>query len=719
MRASVLAVPVVSLAAGLLIGGFLGSGSGDLPPLPEEVESASPGAERPEPRVEPVSSPPKAPAPAVSRGDGRIDGRVVSPDGAPVQGVVVIAYRDRPRDQPYWISTPHRVSSRGPPDLDRDLARSLAECEAKSRYRAASRREAVSGRDGSFVLDGLSDGYQQIDGFREGFAVWSADDASGADPGQSVILLAERLVRLPVRVLGPDGTPPARAIISLRDRSRRSSGWTPEHPVLEVHPGTVRLKAEVAGERLRGEEVEVEIDASSPPEPVVLEFFVVRKLEVTVTFPKGVATAFHDVVVLELPDGADPSPERLLEEGMKKSLFGRRPRACTFVNMDPGRYLVGVVRRSEAVLRSRVVTIGDSSAMVDLVVPDTGTRPEGILVRVLAPDGTPEPFVELNVRLRTPRGGERLLANPERVEPGVFRVYPQEIGSEETLVIDVRSEDFGRIEVEFDPTSDGEVTIRLEEPATLRVVIPDYAGSRYEGKARLCFHRPGKGYRPMGVMQSVLEPDGTQEFGPFPPGEWEVSLWFGTGSSPLVRRPVTLSSGLQEVVLDLPRLFHLAVRLDAGDDGKSFYLRRLDGPSGHGFAERTEAGMVRFDALVAGEYVLSRHRGPREHMPLTITGDRVVRFRPIVINALRIEIADPEGTLARSGFRDGDLVLAIDDTEITSERQGWALLRVAEMKGEPSVFTVRRAGKRVEVVAEPKGVHDRTRSGGEVRPWCR
>jgi S1-C subfamily serine protease len=186
----------------------------------------------------------------------------------------------------------------------------------------------------------------------------------------------------------------------------------------------------------------------------------------------------------------------------------------------------------------------------------------------------------------------------------------------------------------------------------------------------------------------------------------------------LITLPLTLFSGRQEVTLNLPQIFHLDVLAEDEAGNKGFYLRRLDGPSGHSYAGPVTDGRFRFEGLVAGEYVLSRHLGPREHMPLTITGDRTVRFRPIVLAALRIEIADAAGPLARSGLRHGDLVLKINGTEITTEQQGYRLLQAAVKKGRADL-TIRRDGKVIGVEADLSSYRDPGNSGGEIRPWRR
>jgi hypothetical protein len=252
----------------------------------------------------------------------------------------------------------------------------------------------------------------------------------------------------------------------------------------------------------------------------------------------------------------------------------------------------------------------------------------------------------------------------------------------------------------------------------LTLVLDGYVGSRYEGNLRAVVAPPETAAVRPGPWDPALEPDGHQEFGPFPPGDYVLSLWMGP-YAPFLERRLTLASGPRELHLALPPIYVLDVRIEGPEGDQGFYLERLDGPAGYAAPRVVDGRFLRFEGLVAGEYVLSRHHGPRQHMPLTITGDRVVTFKPIVLDAMRVTVADPEGPLARGGFVDGDLVLAIDGTEIRGETQGYGLLRLAVARGS-GTFSLVRGGKRRDVeVRLPEEVLDPAKAGGEIRPWTR
>ncbi len=712
-----LAVPVACLVVGLLIGFLSKPVAPVVPPFSGEVEGVTrdaPGGTTEtieDQSPSPTDSP--APAPPQSEGTGRIEGRVVTPDGDPVAGVVVTACREAPSDKDGYFGFPEPNSSAGPPDLDRELAEELRKIERRSRFRAATRREAVTDRDGRFILDGLGMGYHRIYGFREGLSISNATDRVGSAPGDPVELVAEPVTPITVCVLDLDGEPADRAMVDFDGSEDRSVAWSPERNVFVVRTGYLTLTATAECERLASTPVMIEI-TDSPTDPVVLQLEARRGLEGTVAYPRGMDSVFHRVVALELPPGANELPDRLIEEGEKGYLDGEPGRTATYFipDLPPGRYLVGVVDHPKSVLTSTLVTIGDRLAVLDFVLHDAGATEGGNLIRILGPDGTPEPFVNVNVGCRD----ARWLGKVERLEPGVFHVFARGVGG--TCYISVSSKEYGYLEVEFDPESDAETTIQLSEPAFLEVVLPGYAGSRYEGSARIIVDRPGRWKGAPGFLRVPPGPDGRQLFGPYQPGEWEVIFWRSMMSTPLIRVPLTLVSGRQEVALDLPQIFHLDVLVEDEEGRKGFYLRRLDGPSGHSSPGPVTDGRFRFEGLCAGEYVLSRHLGPREHMPLTITGDRTVRFRPIVLDALRIEIADADGPLSGSGLKHGDLVLSIDGTKITGERQGWALLQAAVKKGR-AALTVRRDGKLLSMEADLAGYRDPGKSGGEIRPWRR
>jgi C-terminal processing protease CtpA/Prc len=105
-------------------------------------------------------------------------------------------------------------------------------------------------------------------------------------------------------------------------------------------------------------------------------------------------------------------------------------------------------------------------------------------------------------------------------------------------------------------------------------------------------------------------------------------------------------------------------------------------------------------------------------MPLRIEGDMMVRFDPRPLNALRVRIDDPRGLLGAAGLLNGDLVTAIDGTEITDAAQAAALRSIAR-EGEPSRLTVSRRGRTLAVSVDLRAAWDRGPAGGDLRPWVR
>ena len=79
-------------------------------------------------------------------------------------------------------------------------------------------------------------------------------------------------------------------------------------------------------------------------------------------------------------------------------------------------------------------------------------------------------------------------------------------------------------------------------------------------------------------------------------------------------------------------------------------------------------------------------------MEVTVPAQSVVRFEPMVFDCFVVRITDASGLLVRAGFVEGDLVAAIDGTELTADRQMNALLSAAMVK-EKSEFTVLRGGR--------------------------
>jgi hypothetical protein len=195
--------------------------------------------------------------------------------------------------------------------------------------------------------------------------------------------------------------------------------------------------------------------------------------------------------------------------------------------------------------------------------------------------------------------------------------------------------------------------------------------------------------------------DGRISFGPLEPGEYDLTLFAGSGerwtSVPAWTRRVTLGAGRNALTLPMPRLFMLSV---ADPEGRPETLTFVMEGQGNDLPVRVdEAGRAAFGPLPEGRYQLRRGDGM---MRITLPGPSDVVFHPQPYNALRMTVADPDGLWARAGFADGDLIVAIDGKELESADDIRAAIAAAPAK--VVTFAVLRGGRRIEVQASAKDV---------------
>jgi len=213
--------------------------------------------------------------------------------------------------------------------------------------------------------------------------------------------------------------------------------------------------------------------------------------------------------------------------------------------------------------------------------------------------------------------------------------------------------------------------------------------------------------------------DGRAVLGPVGAGEYELVLSVGTGryqTRAVLRKPVSLSAGENAVRVAMPRLHELVV---AGKEGEEFFLTQQE--SDNRFYESAtcgEDGKARFEKLPAGKYMLQKvgELGP---MDVTVPCGEVV-FKPTEYNALRVTVTNADGALAEAGFRDGDLVIALDGKEFRDTRQ-MQLLFAASIAKDEVAMTVVRGGRRVEITVNMREMMTTAGAdaGGNMEPAVR
>jgi S1-C subfamily serine protease len=105
-------------------------------------------------------------------------------------------------------------------------------------------------------------------------------------------------------------------------------------------------------------------------------------------------------------------------------------------------------------------------------------------------------------------------------------------------------------------------------------------------------------------------------------------------------------------------------------------------------------------------------------MTVTLPGPSSVVFQEQEINALRVTVTDPEGTMAKAGMATGDLVVAINGKEFSSVVELQIVMAGAVSK-KTMVMTVLRGRKRFDVEVDPRKMLGGRQMGGSFEPTSR
>jgi hypothetical protein len=282
----------------------------------------------------------------------------------------------------------------------------------------------------------------------------------------------------------------------------------------------------------------------------------------------------------------------------------------------------------------------------------------------------------------------------------------------------VNSQKFGSRTMEFARAEATIVRVRMEEPAFVEVTLEGYAGSGCEGCVDLNVTPKeggsGGGGKPDG--------DGRCRMGPVAPGAAAVQVMVSEPRKGrhmvVLRQEVDLVPGTNSVSLRMPPLYELTVVLPDDTVNTNVMLMGLDAERGatSSWARSDGSGKVLFDRLPAGRYRLTVSGRESGTMEVAVPAQSVVRFEAMVFDCFVVRITDAAGLLARAGFAEGDLVTAIDGTELTAQRQMNALFSAAMVK-EKSEFTVLRGG-RLLTIAFPGPEYEKSRgkAGGTLEP---
>ncbi len=676
-------------------------------------------------------------------GEGVIDGVVLDTNGKPLAGVLI---RTRALTRRARGSKP---SSRGlgAPE-DRPLKEVVRSAAQNHLNRLANQRETRTDASGAYRFEDLFESTWRISAYLKGYAITADGGSSNIPIGSEVNFTAMTLIEVPITVLDPNGQTATRALVEAEGLGETSDGnrvaWTPEEAFMRLTPGRYKMTAySQSGEgfsntELASESVELELMDGASPDALTLALHNRLGISGMVKIVKGDLLDSYVPIYLH-PLAAD---QEINLVGLTKSdliEYVRPGEEFEFLDLEPGRYLIGAARNFDTVVEvHEVVEIFDKAARVDLELPLLD-RSKALRAVVLDPSGQALDGVSFNLVMEqdsdekesymTPmleKGGAYVLVLERQFVEGYYGAK----SSVSTFTLQVQHDKYGSVEVPLAP-GQAEVQIVFDAPASLQVTIGNYQGSGYEGRVRVSAKK--------GLLKDIspyefsgdeggFSSEGVQVLNGWAPGIYTLllsskssdagSTWFE--ATRLEARQVELRSGANQVQMDIPILYSLRVRWADGKAGAYLLLTPVD--SMEPFDRRVSAldgeGIADFENLRPGRYLLGTTGGKIAKQPIVIPSG-AIEFLPVEPNALEVGISDPKGTFAKVGLRSGDLVIGTNGAEFTAGADLNVLNPLFSSKSAQVELMVLRKGAQLRVLLKGTQMGNWSDAGGELRPIVR
>jgi len=614
---------------------------------------------------------------------GRLTGKVLDVEGRPVPGVRMSVY-PLPPDPRNAID----------PDIEQAIQNPVGQWHGRSVVLA----EAVTDDAGAFVISNVMDGPLLVVAAIDGYEVECDTPPAGEDvfAGTDLLFKACPVGRVSLSVVLSDGSVPASAKLTvLGDGFCRGEEWTPAAPTLQLPVGEYRVSAAVFCPN-------GECSSREYPIAVTTTHAVTVTVEANQTLLRGTvivpgarpAPGLLKAYALPLGDGP-PSTAQLISEGAEADVGDG-----TFIvfGLVPGRYSVGVATAGGTLLASRVVAVGLWGGECDFEVTLADVN-ETIRVRVEDPDGVL--LRDVNVTGGTADASRQGIGVLQR--DGTFMLLGQP-GSQADArrYVEVDSRHYGKTRLYY--RSGRELVVRYQPPASLAVSFPANSSDR-RGLWACLLGREG--------FVVVSSHDLSEErflLGPVPAGTYlllVVRSITASGSIVLARQSVELAAGQNVVDVVSPGRSSVVVT------GMTAYAHARLVPEHkrrwNGLGYRVgEDGRLALGSLPHGRYVLFSEHGA---MALHVEGPLEVVFEGRPPDALEVSIKDPDSSLGRLGFSDGDLVVGVNGQRFDGDYcASWS----EAMRAVVAKLIVARSGEETLVVVQTVDLRSASAGGGGV-----
>ncbi|MEM8711746.1 MAG: hypothetical protein AAGG01_12395 [Planctomycetota bacterium] len=672
----------------------------------------------------------EAPDVEIPRGTAIVRGRVTTREGDPMPGVEVVATPAQPNVRASRPGTDAR-GNRARLDLEEVLEKAAKDW-ARGQGRSVTTR---TGADGGFQIEGLADLSYLIRAQGEGLHFTVRENGllnPVRSPDARVLLEAEPLQRIEVRVVGVDGAPVDEAIVLAAGERLE---WTSEEPYLYVQSKqfNVRAMAEPfaigvgrSATRLSSDQVPVDVIAD-PDKVITLELRAACSVSGRIVGERVTTESWQSIYAVPLrPDEAFddtlPAPDEI-DTNARQDVF-------LFADLQPGRYAICLVGAGGIPVDHEIVEVGPGLTEITLE-REVYDPSKYIAVRALSPRGTAvesfwarfeyqETGSEVDsdwMRSRALPDGTKLLDVTEFDE---FDYDAWPAGAKAWIV--GSSEVYGQVRV---PVTSGqrEVTVQFEEPCQLTVQLEGEIGMG--GFVVKVMDAGTEHTEPPQITQATqrasrgrprIDASGRVHFRALSPGPVIVTLsqanyWWGEGNE-IARAELTLSGADHQVSLDVPPVSDLEVLLIPCDERHYLELVTTDEDGEeHEVAstQTTEDGRAIFRGLPPGEYEIQDGKTGAK-VKAMVPGPEVRIDLEEHVTKLTVSVNKLDGKLAEWGLAGGDLIVAIDGMKIEDRSMLMDLMHKDEV-----TVTVERGEETLELTL-PRYPRE-TRDGNPLGGW--
>jgi len=650
-------------------GGSLENPWGDLPRIVEAVN---------------IGPPPEA--------DGVFRGKVITEEGTPLPGVRISV-------------TPRTVPTTEDPSWPAEgIEREILLFVARSKWHKELTRNVRTAEDGSFRIRGLpKDLSYNITARLEGYRIKPKGrrETDYVRPDEEFTFIAYTIVEVPLSVLLPDGSPASAAWIKVEHGDHSDFiRWGEGDSAIGLRPGTSTLSADadIEGQAYLSDKIEVEVQPGEPIEPLVLRLKGEPGIQGKVVFECGAEPENMSVYCIPAPEGTRPEFSRgRIDSDHRMWVHAHSGFRFKFKQLSPGtHYLVVFWPYTRRIAAEAFVEVTDRMVHQDLKVPslEQGTffilwafDPEGGLLSDISVSGKCDPSDRIG-----------FVAPEARRDDGSFLlVLPWTADDPDrpqgNLFLRVSNMKYGKREITADPLRSPEIKVRFGHPARLTVRLtgpgtenPDssFSVGLQPASDHSTWRKEGKE-----TMQTALSSAEAAQLGPVDPGPYLVALFLKDSflEEPVVVEPVALSAGQNEIELPAPALHDLVVRVPPSI--KKLGIRSVASARNVFRLFDAENGRVVFRNLPPGTYRLITDAFKPKFMTVEVPVPGEITFEAEIINALRVVIRNPEGLLAKAGFKQDDIIIALDGKEFNGTEETRAAFRESMARGSIEATVLR------------------------------